>query len=117
MLDELRTQRDAMLRYMEAHKVNGRLPGLLSYRLMHSLVECLEACERGDAQAARRSFQRWETLANQMLEAQLFAEPWAHAVSMSTGDTANGVDGCTVHMSEMIKQQREVLVAGMASLG
>ena len=110
LLMEARLQRDQMLEYITSNKVNGRMLGMKSYRLMHAFVETLERLHAGD-QGAHESMKKWETLAHQMLDTQLFEEPYTCAISMSNpGVVANGADGCTVTLSDMIKHQRALLM-------
>ena len=109
MLDEMRACRSRMLAYMqEEHRVHGRMPGMASYRLMHAFVETLEAYHDRNLPVAHTSTAKWQAIANQMLDAQLFGDTSTVAISISApGHAVHGTDGCTFHLGEMIKQQKE----------
>ena len=98
--------------------MHGRMPGMTSYRLMHAFVETLEAYHDRNLQAARASTARWQAIATQMLDAQLFGETSTVAISISApGHAVHGTDGCTFHLGEMIKQQTEAMEAARAEAG
>ena len=114
-LAEVRPQRDAMLAWIyEERREYGRTRGLESYRLVAAFVDALECVVARDCKGARRAFARWELFAERLLDKQLFDD--SHntvAVSMSTGETRRGVDGCTFTLGEMVREHRAILVDAM----
>lgn len=116
LIDDVRAQRQEMLRYMVAHRhPTSGLPGMHSYRLVCAFIETLEHLQAGNVPGARRSISQWEAWATKLLDAQLFsAAPNNHAISM--GEAAlHGADGCTYRLGEMLREQRAVMEACIAA--
>ena len=113
VLNEIRSQRTRMLTYMQTHmKAHGRMP-VDSYRLVHVFVEVLEAVQQKAPTNAL--LKRWEAIANKMLDNQLFGDsPNTTAISLShPGVCVEGVDGTTLKLSEMIHNQRAMLMEAL----
>ena len=116
VLNNIRSQREQMLAYMQTHmKAHGRMP-VDSYCLVHAFVEVLEAIQ--NQAPTSLLLKRWEAVANKMLDIQLFGDsPNTVAVSISNPAYVEGVDGCTLKLSEMISNQREVLLDALGGAG